>query len=82
MVRVALGLILIAANGFVAFGIWFSFLYWEAPPSVADGIGIGLAAFVGAAAIEALAILLVLGATKLIRRLWRQADHACTSYEP
>lgn len=78
VVRVALGLILIAANGFVA--VISGYLaggtceIFCGRMGLAAGVGIGLGVFVGAAAIEALAILLVLGAIKLIRRLWRQAD--------
>lgn len=82
VVRAVLGLIPIAANGFVAsvagyFAACRSADIFCGGLGPAAGAGIGLGVFVGAAAIEALAILLYVGAVKLIRLLWRQAAPTC-----
>ena len=85
VVRVVLGAIVIVANaavavmaGYVAGG---SCDYICGGLGLAAGIGIGIVVFVGAAVIEAMAILLVVGAIKLVRLLWRQADCPCTSHK-
>ena len=82
VVRAVLGVVLFAANGSVAAGAVAIYYAFEYRPSLATAVGLGSAVFVGAAAVEAVAILLVLGAIKLIRRLWRQADYATLRNEP
>ena len=70
VVRVILGLIPVAANGLVASQL----LYLE--------FSYGLAFFAVAMALEAMAILFLLGAFNLIRFLWRGAGYGHTSSQP
>ena len=75
VVRALLSLVLIAANGAVALIVGGLFYIFGGGQDVGL-FGIGLVVFVSAAAVEALAILLVVGAIKLITSLWRRTGFA------
>ena len=85
VVRAVLGLIPVVLNGLVA-SVGGAIAantcdYVCGGLGPATGAGIGLGIFVGATAVEGIAILLLVGVIKLIHHLWRRASYAHAAYE-
>jgi hypothetical protein len=81
VVRAVLSLIAIAANGVVAVGYGFLVVsFGDVNPVAVAGMGLGV--FVGAALLEVVALLLVVGAVKLVRHFWQRARYTYASKGP